>query len=53
MANFSMPVLLCFGDFSASKFHIDIKTMEKFIIDLLARVSFLIIILLPECENQF
>ena len=42
VANFSMPVLLYFGNFSASKFHTKIKMMEKFMNDLglLARVSF-------------
>ena len=53
VANFSMQVLLCFGYFSTSKFHINIKIMEEFMKDLSVRVSFLIIILLPEGENQF
>ena len=51
MADFSMPVLLYFGNFSASKFRIEI--MEEFMKDILDRVLFLIIILLPKGENQF
>ena len=50
VANFSMPVLLYFGNFSASKFHINI--MEEFTKDLLAGVSFLII-LLPKGRINF
>ena len=54
VADFSMPVLLCFGNVSASKFHINIKIMEEFMKNLSAEVSFyIIIILLPEGENQF
>ena len=53
VANFSKLVLLYFDNFSASKFHINIKIMEKFLKYLLARVSFLIIIWLREDENQF
>ena len=51
---FSMLVLLYFGNFSASKFHINIKIMEEFMKDVLAGVSFfVIIILLPEGESRF
>ena len=51
-ANFSMQELLGFGIISTSKFHVNIKKMEEFMKDLLARVSFLLILLLPEGENQ-
>ena len=37
---FFMPVLLYFGNFSASKFHINIEIMEEFMKDLLAQVLF-------------
>ena len=53
MANFSMQVLLCCGNFSTSKFHINIKILEEFMKNLLVRVLFRIIVLSPESENQF
>ena len=36
MANFSMPVMLYFGNFSTSNFHVNIKIMEECMKDLLA-----------------